>query len=573
MRTSVRIRLLAACLVWSGLATVDAQEAPDALREAQFRAAELETADWVHWGDQPAVFSNWTNHSNRLIPVYTFGISLDKYQGQHSVYRDAAKLEALYGQLPTNTLNPQAEYFDQTDIYRLQQDAFAAGKKHIILFVFDGMDWDTTQAASIYKNKEVLYTSGRGAGLHFLDYQTEVGSFGFCVTSPHDGSTDYDVNAQVLTAEVRDRIGGYDWELGGSTPWAKPGDPSYLLSRNRNVPHPYTDSAASGTSLNAGAKTFNAAINVSYDGRQLETFAHKVQEQGFSIGVVSSVPISHATPACVYSHNVTRNDYQDLTRDMLGLPSIAHRENALPGVDVLIGCGWGDETADDRKKQGNNFMPGNKYLAEIDLETIDAENGGNYVVAMRTAEREGADVLAAATEQAIADNKRLFGFFGTSSGHLPYQTADGKFDPTRGVNSAERYDAADILENPTLAQMTAAALKKLGTNDKGFFLMVEAGDVDWANHNNNLDDSIGAVFSGDDAFHAVTQWVEKNSNWDESCVIVTADHGHMLVLEDPEMLTGKRKLVSKAEFEKLRVKKQEADAAKRREKEAPKKVL
>ena len=66
--------------------------------------------------------------------------------------------------------------------------------------------------------------------------------------------------------------------------------------------------------------------------------------------------------------------------------------------------------------------------------------------------------------------------------------------------------------------------------------MVEAGDVDWANHDNNLDNSIGAVNSGDRAFRVITDWVEKRSNWDETVVIVTADHGHYLWLDRPEGL-------------------------------------
>ncbi len=66
--------------------------------------------------------------------------------------------------------------------------------------------------------------------------------------------------------------------------------------------------------------------------------------------------------------------------------------------------------------------------------------------------------------------------------------------------------------------------------------MVEPGDVDWANHNNNLDDSIGAVLSGDAAFEEIVKWIEERNCWDDSLVIVTADHGHMLNLTRPEVL-------------------------------------
>ena len=60
----------------------------------------------------------------------------------------------------------------------------------------------------------------------------------------------------------------------------------------------------------------------------------------------------------------------------------------------------------------------------------------------------------------------------------------------------------------------------------------------WANHDNNIDNSIGAVNSGDAAVKVITNWVESNSNWEESLLIVTADHGHLFFLKSPELLTG-----------------------------------
>ena len=66
--------------------------------------------------------------------------------------------------------------------------------------------------------------------------------------------------------------------------------------------------------------------------------------------------------------------------------------------------------------------------------------------------------------------------------------------------------------------------------------MVEARDVDWANHGNNIDNSIGAVLSGDAAFHAATEWVEANGGWKDTVLLLTADHGHYLVLDKPSAL-------------------------------------
>ena len=160
---------------------------------------------------------------------------------------------------------------------------------------------------------------------------------------------------------------------------------------------------------------------------------------------------------------------RDITRDLLGLKSASHRDTALEGVDVLIGCGWGSNKDDLRDSQGKNYVPGNKYLTKFDLKKIDADNDGEYTVALRTEGTKGSEVLANAANKAVEDNTRLFGFFGTSHGHLPYQTADGKFDPTRGISRADSYKPHDISENPTLADMTNAALKVLQQNGSGFY--------------------------------------------------------------------------------------------------------
>jgi len=210
-------------------------------------------------------------------------------------------------------------------------------------------------------------------------------------------------------------------------------------------------------------------------------------------------------------------------------------------MDVVIGGGYGVNT-ESGEAQGDNFVSGNKYLTKEDLDAIDIANGGRYVTAVRTAGVSGRDALMEAAGEAARDGHRLLGFYGVGaySGHLPFATANGDFRPAPGVyGTSEKYSEADLNENPTLADMTTAALTVLSTNEKGFWLMVEAGDVDWANHDDNLDNSIGAVLSGDAAVKVITDWVEQNSNWSEALLIVTADHGHMLNLTRPAALTGK----------------------------------
>ncbi len=516
----------------------------DPIRDMQVEAERTGRAAWGHWGDQPAKYVAWSNHSNRLIPVYTFGIDLAAVSGTNSPYRDERRLETLYGRLPDHTLNPDAPYFDQTDVARLQRLAADAGKKLIVLVVFDGMDWHTTRTAAIATTGSVAYDSGRGTGFTFEDYRGAATDFGWCVTSPANDGTKVDVDAQALKNPGGETPGGYDPARGGETPWDPRADIRYLMGRDRERPHAVTDSAASATALCSGVKTYNDSINVGPKGEEILPIARELQARGWAVGAVTSVPVSHATPACAYANNVTRDDYQDIARDQLGLESIFHRDRPLPGLDVLVGGGHG-VVAKEEKDQGRNFEPGGKYVADSTLAAIDAARGGRYVVALRTPGRRGVDVLAAAAREAIEKGARLFGFFGTAEGHLPFRTADGDFNPAaappdesgdrlrKKYGGAIRYTPADVAENPTLADMAVAALDVLTARGERRWLMVEAGDVDWASHANNIDTAIGAVQAGDAAVRAVFDWIERHGGWDDAAVIVTSDHGHAFVLEDP----------------------------------------
>lgn len=514
-----------------------------------------------HFGSQGAgsIFSNHASHTNRLIPVYAFGTKVDlgSVMGANSLYRDPAKIKALYGFPPKHTVNPGAEYADQSDFYRVQRDAVAKGAKHLFIVWFDGMDWPTTQAAAIVKSGRV-YTEGKGSGLTFQDASTQ---FGYYVTSPTFDKNTLDFDAQTVVIPPDSFRGGYDAQIAGPNPWtlgplgAKA--PGYLKGQSADeadargvasvggVLHAYTDSSTSAAAFVSGRKAYNNGVNVTDGGEFVPTLFHELQSQGWKVGTVTSVPFNHASPAAMYAHNVYRDDYQDLARDMLGLPGIGQqlrKDEPHPGLDVVIGTGSGIVANEKAlKAQGRNVVPGSLFITDADKAAVDVKNGGRYVVAQTEPGVDGGRALQRAAKGAADSGRRLFGFFGSkTSPHLPYQTADGKYDPAPGKDGkAESYTEADLVENPTLVDMTRAALTVLANPpDRRFALFVEAGDVDFALHDNNLDNAIGAIFSGDEAVRAIIAWVEANSNWDESVMIVTADHGHYLVIDDPEALVA-----------------------------------
>ena len=203
---------LVVALVFAFTSNVCAQQdTTDTIRSLQFQAIETGKATWGHWGDTKKDYLDWATHSNRLVPVYSFGVKLDSVQGKNSIYRSEEKLTELYGFLPQETLNPTATYFDQTDICKLNRAAFKQEtKKNIILLVFDGMDWDTAHAAAVYRNQSERSIRGWDTGLAFLDYDKAAASDrGSCVTAPHNSDTKIDVTRQVLKVQGSERLGGY----------------------------------------------------------------------------------------------------------------------------------------------------------------------------------------------------------------------------------------------------------------------------------------------------------------------------------------------------------------------------
>ena len=77
---------------------------------------------------------------------------------------------------------------------------------------------------------------------------------------------------------------------------------------------------------------------------------------------------------------------------------------------------------------------------------------------------------------------------------------------------------------PTLAEMSRAALNVLDNDPDGFVMMIEGGAVDWAGHANQSGRLIEEQVDFDLAVDAVLAWVEANSNWGETLLIVTGDH-------------------------------------------------
>ena len=127
----------------------------------------------------------------------------------------------------------------------------------------------------------------------------------------------------------------------GSRPTPETGPASSAVG---GVLHAYTDSSQSAAEMISGTKSYNNGVNITDDGRIVTTLFHELQEQGWKVGTVTSVPFDHVSPAAMYAQEVDRDDYQDLAREMLGLPGIiqqARQAPLRPGLDVVMGTGFG----------------------------------------------------------------------------------------------------------------------------------------------------------------------------------------------------------------------------------------
>ena len=177
------------------------------------------------------------------------------------------------------------------------------------------------------------------------------------------------------------------------------------FSKTSSADNYITDSAAGGTALSAGVKTYNGAIGVDMEKNPVKTILEEASEKGLATGLVSSSAITHATPASFISHQASRNSYEDIATDFL-----------KTDIDVIIGGGLDHFT---KRKDGRNLVDELKnkgYQIETEMVKIKKVKKGK-LAGLTAAEHNGrmnerGDMLPVATETAINIlSKNNAGFF------------------------------------------------------------------------------------------------------------------------------------------------------------------
>lgn len=234
-----------------------------------------------------------------------------------------------------------------------------------------------------------------------------------------------------------------------------------------------TDSAAASSSWGGGVRVNNGSLNVGPQGQQYKPILQKFKTAGKSVGCVTTVPITHATPAGFSVNSGKRSAQEDIALQYLSLK-----------FDVMLGGGLEFFSADKRKDKRNllaNYREAGFSVLSNRSQLADASNWGN---------------------------RPVLGVFHEDG--LPYSLDREK-------------DSALVSAIPTLAEMTKQAINHLSKNKKGFVMQVEAGKVDWAAHANDAAALIFDQIAFDDAIRAAIDFAEKDG---ETLVIITTDHGN-----------------------------------------------
>ncbi|MCT1529745.1 alkaline phosphatase [Sphingobacterium daejeonense] len=246
--------------------------------------------------------------------------------------------------------------------------------------------------------------------------------------------------------------------------------PYATFATSHSQSHGVTDSGAGGTALAVGYKTKNGVIAMDSAGvKAYKSIAYLAKEKGMKVGITTSVSIDHATPASFYANQPDRDMYYEIGLDII-----------KSNFDFFAGSGFLKPTTNAKKEEVASIFPqlekaGYKLLYGLD----------DYKKANKS------DKLI------LMNNK------GTNPVSLKFA-----IDQKPG----------DL----NLSEITSAAIESLSQGDKGFFLMVEGGKIDWACHSNDGAAAIHEVLDFNNAVQKAYEFYQKHP--EETLIIVTADH-------------------------------------------------
>ncbi len=287
--------------------------------------------------------------------------------------------------------------------------------------------------------------------------------------------------------------------------------PNTALSKTYNTDSQTPDSAGTMTAIVTGVKSHMGAIGVASGHKDdcaaslrqpLLSWLELADSAGLATGVVTTARLTHATPAATYAHAPNRNwendtDLPDEAKAQ-GCKDIAQQLVSSArfgrGPRVILGGGRGEYTTIEQRDPEYDDKVGQRL------------DGRDLVGEWRRAHPDGAYVWNTRQFQAASGAPAILGLF--EPDHMQFD-----HDRNRGPDG-----------EPSLSEMTAAAIGALSKNPDGFVLMVEGARIDHANHYGNAFRALDETIALSDAVRAAV----KATSADDTLIIVTADHSHTL---------------------------------------------
>lgn len=271
------------------------------------------------------------------------------------------------------------------------------------------------------------------------------------------------------------------------------------LATTHSHDHLTVDSACSATHLATGHSAPLESIGLTKQGDPARTILEIARNKGMRTGLVSDTRITHATPASFAAHIRHRSLENDIALALLHT-----------GVDVMLSGGL------------RHFLPRaihtddalrTHYLSQTGFDQLSSSRNDDRDL-LAEAQAAGYRVATHRHQLSSASAPKLLGLFALS----------GMSDAIQ----AHRHRADPLRHEPTLREMSAAALRLLSASDDthadnnpGFFLMIEAGQIDWAGHNNDAGTLLHELLRLDATLALLHQWVSARN---DTLLIVTADH-------------------------------------------------
>lgn len=286
--------------------------------------------------------------------------------------------------------------------------------------------------------------------------------------------------------------------------------PDTALSKTYNTDAQTPDSAGTMTAMIAGVKTRAGMLSVGQESKRkdcagslkapLLSALELAESAGMATGIVTTARITHATPGATYAHTSERNWEGDSE-----MSEAARSEGCADIARQLIETPYGDGPEVAFGGGREYFMTVEQRDPEEDDKVGSRLDGRDLIGEWQAKHPNGAYVWNRDQLTAARGKAPILGLFEYDHLHFDY---DRKDDPGE----------------PSLAELTKAAIERLQSSQNGFFLMVEGGRIDHANHYGNAYRALTDTIALSDAVQAAADMTSDS----DTLILVTADHSHTL---------------------------------------------